>query len=41
MEISKEQVNKIIELANKSNEIDIEKVTPVDISKALVEIEFF
>ncbi len=39
MEISREQVNKIMELANKEKEIDIDKVTSIDISKALVEIE--
>lgn len=39
MELSKEQINKIMELADKNADIDADKVTSTDISKALVEIE--
>ena len=39
MELSKEQINKIMELADKKADIDADKVTSTDISKALVEIE--
>ena len=39
MEISKEQLNKLIELAGKTDEIDPENATEVDVSKALIEIE--
>lgn len=39
MEISNEQIHKIMELADKNSEIDVEKVTQLDISKALIEIE--
>lgn len=38
MELSREQINKILELADKTN-IDIDQVTSLDISKALIEIE--
>lgn len=38
MELSKEQINKIMELADKTN-IDLNQVTSLDISKALIEIE--
>lgn len=39
MEISKEQIHKIMELADKNFEQDIDKITEVDISRALIEIE--
>lgn len=39
MELSKEQIHKIMELADKTNTVDVDKVTPLDISKALIEIE--
>jgi len=39
MELSKEQIRKIMELADKHLEFDVDKVTSVDISKALIEIE--
>lgn len=39
MELSKEQINKIFELADKTFEKDINEVTEVDISRALIEIE--
>lgn len=39
MELSKEQIHKIMELADKKNTVDVDKVTPLDISKALIEIE--
>ncbi len=39
MELSNEQIHKIMELANKTNDFDDNKITALDISKALVEIE--
>lgn len=39
MELNKEQINKIIELADKSNELNADNITSLDISKALIEIE--
>ena len=39
MNLTKEQISKIMELANRNEEINIEEVTELDISKALVEIE--
>lgn len=39
MELSKEQIYKIIELADKTKEMDAENITSADISKALIEIE--
>jgi len=39
MEISKEQIQKILELADKTFEKDIDKITETDISRALIEIE--
>ncbi len=39
MELSKEQIQKILELSDKSAEIDADKATPTDISRALIEIE--
>ncbi len=39
MELTQEQIHKILELADKTTDIDVEKVTTTDISRALVEIE--
>ena len=39
MELTQEQIHKILELANKTTDIDVEKVSTTDISRALVEIE--
>lgn len=39
MELTQEQIHKILELADKTNEINIQNVTTTDISRALVEIE--
>lgn len=39
MNLTKEQISKILELADKSTEINIDEITETDISKALVEIE--
>lgn len=39
MNLTKEQISKIMELADKNAEINVEEVTEIDISKALVEIE--
>jgi len=39
MELSREQINKIFELADKTYEKNIDEVTEVDISRALIEIE--
>lgn len=39
MELTEEQIHKILELADKTSEIDMQNVTTTDISRALVEIE--
>ncbi len=39
MELTQEQIHKILELADKTSEINIQNVTTTDISRALVEIE--
>lgn len=39
MELTKEQIHKIMELADKTHEVDVENITETDITKALVEIE--
>lgn len=39
MELTKAQIHKIMELADKTHEVDVDNVTETDITKALVEIE--
>lgn len=39
MDLTKEQINKILELADKTTELNADNVTSLDISKALIEIE--
>lgn len=39
MELTKEQISKILELADKDSKINVDTVTEKDISKALIEIE--
>ena len=39
MELTKVQIHKIMELADKTHEVDVENITETDITKALVEIE--